>query len=89
MSAPKPQPPSPDSPNDGCNRLSKLLSSDEGYRLLSTVSSEEYKLLQDTKMILEERFHLDKKYAKDLQELAAKADCIARLTDPHSIASVK
>ncbi len=91
MSAPKPrrQPPSPDSPNDGCNRLSKLLSSDEGYRLLSTVSSEEYKLLQDTKEILEERFRLDKKYATDLQELTAKADCIAWPTDIPLIASKK
>ncbi len=91
MSAPKPRrpPPSPDSPNGGCNRLSKLLSSDEGYRLLSTVSNEEYKLLQDTKKILEERFHLDKQYAQDLQELTATADRIAWLTDPHSISSVK
>jgi hypothetical protein len=91
MSAPKPRrpPPSPGSPNDGCNRLSKLLSSDEGYRLLSTVSSEEYKLLQDTKEILEERFRLDKKYAQDLQVLTAKADRIVWPTDTHSIASVK
>ena len=91
MNAPKPRryPPSPGSPNDVCNQLSKLFSSDEGYRLLSTVSSEEYKLLQDTKKILEERLNLDKQYASDLQELTAKADRTAWPTETHPIASVK
>jgi hypothetical protein len=77
------------SSNDILNQLSKLFSSDEGCRLLSKLSSEEYKLLQDTKEILEERILLDKKYAQDLQELTAKADRIEWPTDKHSIASVK
>jgi hypothetical protein len=79
---------SPDSPNDLSNQLSKTFSSDEGYRLLSTISSEEYKLLQETKKILEERFTLDKQYARNLQDLTAKADRISWPTNTHPIASV-
>jgi hypothetical protein len=82
-------PPSPGSPNDTFNQLSKVFSSDDGFRLLSTISSEEYKLLQDTKKILEERILLDKQYAQNLQALTAKADRIAWPTTTHPIASVK
>ncbi|CAF1621235.1 unnamed protein product, partial [Adineta ricciae] len=77
----------PNSSVDDSHRLSDFFCSDEGYRLLGTVLSDEYKLLQDTKKILEERLALDKQYAKSLQELAAKADRIAWPTDTHSIAS--
>lgn len=91
MSVPKLRrsPAIPGQQNDVGNQFSKIFSNDEGYRLLSTVSSEEYKLLQDTKKILEERLNLDKQYAQNLQELTAKADRIAWPTDKHSMASVK
>ena len=81
-------PPLPGSPNDTFNQLSKVFSSDEGFHLLSTILSEEYKLLQDTKKILEERIILDKQYAQNLQALTAKADRIAWPTTTHPIASV-
>ncbi|CAF0835288.1 unnamed protein product [Adineta steineri] len=81
------QPSSPKSPNENLSQFSKLFSSDEGYRILNTVSSEEYKLLQDTKKILEEKVNLDKQYAENLQQLTAKADRIAWPTEPHLIAS--
>jgi len=71
------------------NQLPKLFFNDEGFRLLNTLPSEEYKLLQDIKKILEERIILDKQYARDLQELTAKADRIEWPTYTHSIASVK
>ena len=78
----------PNPSTNSSHQLSKLFCSNEGYRLLGTVLSDEYKLLQDTKKILEERVTLDKQYAKNLQELAAKADRIAWPTDTHSIALV-
>ena len=81
-------PPSPDSPNHHHHQISTLFSSDAGYQLLSTVASDEQKLLQDTKRILEDRLNLDRQYAKDLQELTAKADRIAWPTETYSIASV-
>ncbi|CAF2524438.1 unnamed protein product [Rotaria sp. Silwood2] len=74
--------------NDTLNRLSTISSRDEGCRLLSEVSSEENKLLQYLKEILEERVLLDKQYAQNLQELAAKADRIACLTKTNSMASI-
>ena len=82
-------PSSPSSPNDNFNQLSKLFSSDGGYHLLITISAEEYKLLQETKEILEERVILDKQYARNLQLLTAKADRISWPTNTHPIASVK
>jgi hypothetical protein len=75
--------------NGVLNQLPKLFLNDEVCRLLNTLSNDEYKLLQDTKKILEERIILDKQYARDLQELTAKADRIAWPTYTHSIASVK
>jgi hypothetical protein len=71
------------------NQLPKLFLNDEVCRPLNTLSNDEYKLLQDTKKILEERIILDKQYARDLQELTAKADRIEWPTYTHSIASVK
>ena len=78
----------PHSSADDSDRLSNFFCSDTGYRLLGTVLSDEYKLLQDTKKILEERLALDKQYARSLQELAAKADRIVWPTETHLIASV-
>ena len=78
----------PHSSADDSDRLSNFFCSDTGYRLLGTVLSDEYKLLQDTKKILEERLALDKQYARSLQELAAKADRIVWPNDAHLIASV-
>ncbi|CAF3398988.1 unnamed protein product [Rotaria sp. Silwood1] len=76
------------SPNNTLNRLSTISSTDEGCRLLCEISNEENKLLQYIKEILEERLTLDKQYAQNLQELAAKADRIACLTTANSMASI-
>ncbi|UJR37690.1 hypothetical protein I4U23_030385 [Adineta vaga] len=77
----------PNSSNNTSQQLSTIFSSDEGCQLLSTVINDEYKLLQDTKKILEERLNLDKLYAKNLQELTAKADRITWPTETNSIAT--
>ncbi len=81
--------PGADAPNDTSNQLSKNFSSNEGYRILSNVVSDEYKLLQETKRILEKRVLIDEQYAKNLQELTANADRIAWPINSHPIASVK
>jgi hypothetical protein len=70
------------------NQLSKTFSSTDGYRILSTVISDEYKLLQETKRILEKRLQLDEDYARNLQDLTASADRIAWPVNTHPIAAV-
>jgi hypothetical protein len=80
-------PPIPGAPNDASNQLSKRFSSHEGCRILSSVLSDEFKLLQDTKKILEKRMLLDEQYAKNLQELTASADRVAWPVTTHPIAS--
>ncbi len=75
--------------NDIKNQLSKTFSSTEGYRILSNVISDEYKLLEETKRILERRILLDEQYARNLQDLTANADRIAWPVNTHPIASVK
>ena len=77
----------PGAPNDESNQLSKRFSSHEGCRTLSTVLNDEFKLLQDTKKILEKRMLLDEQYAKNLQELTATADRVAWPVTTHPIAS--
>jgi len=76
-------------PNGSLNQLSKNFSSNEGYRILSNIVSDEYKLLQETKKILEKRVLLDEQYARNLQDLTANADRIAWPVNTHPIASVK
>jgi hypothetical protein len=76
-------------PNDASNQLSKNFSSNEGYRILSNVVSDEYKLLQETKKILEKRILIDEQYARNLQDLTANADRVAWPVNSHPIASVK
>ncbi len=76
-------------PNDTSNQLSKNFSNNEGYRILSNVVSDEYKLLQETKKILEKRILLDEQYARNLQDLTASADRVAWPVNTHPIASVK
>jgi hypothetical protein len=73
---------------DTLNQLSKTFSSTEGYRILSNVISDEYKLLQQTKHILEKRVLLDEQYARNLQDLAASADRVAWPVNTHPIAAV-
>jgi len=73
---------------DTINQLSKTFSSTEGYRILSNVISDEYKLLQQTKHILEKRVLLDEQYARNLQDLAASADRVAWPVNTHPIAAV-
>ncbi|CAF3286043.1 unnamed protein product, partial [Rotaria sp. Silwood2] len=51
------------------NQLSDSFSSDEGCRLLSGIVSDECKVLQDIKKILEKRISFDEQYAKNLQDL--------------------
>ena len=74
--------------NGVSNQLSKNFSSHEGCRILSTLLTDECKLLQETKKILEKRILIDEQYAKNLQDLTASADRIAWLGNTHSIASV-
>jgi hypothetical protein len=70
------------------NQLSKTFSSTEGYRILSNVISDESKLLQETKKILERRLLLDEQYARNLQDLTASADRVAWPINTHPIAAV-
>jgi hypothetical protein len=70
------------------NQLSKTFSSTEGYRILSNVISDESKLLQETKKILERRLQLDEQYARNLQDLTASADRVAWPINTHPIAAV-
>lgn len=76
-------------PNGTSNQLSNNFSSNDGYRILSNVVSDEYKLLQETKKILEKRVLLDEQYARSLQDLTANADRVAWPINTHPIASVK
>lgn len=75
--------------SDTSNQLSKNFCSNDGYRILSNVLSDEYKLLQETKKILEKRVLLDEQYARNLQDLTANADRVAWPINTHPIASVK
>lgn len=70
-------------------RFSTTFSSADGYRILSNVISDEYKLLEETKKFLEKRLAFDEKYAQDLQDLAASADRVAWPVNTHPIASVR
>jgi hypothetical protein len=79
----------PSASNGISNQLSRSFLSHDGCRILSTVVSEEHKLLQDTKKILEKRILLDEQYARNLQDLTASADRITWPTNTHPIASVK
>jgi hypothetical protein len=74
--------------DDGSNQLLKSFVSHEGCRILNTIVSDECKLLQETKKILDKRILLDLQYAKNLQDLTASADRIAWPIDTHPIASV-
>jgi hypothetical protein len=76
-------------PPDTSNQLSKNFSSNEGYRIVGTVINDEFKLLQETKKILEKRILLDEQYARNLQDLTANADRVAWPVNTHPIASVK
>ncbi|CAF0979554.1 unnamed protein product [Adineta steineri] len=78
----------PGAPNDGSNALLKYFFSHEGCRILSTIVTDEYKILQETKKILEKRISLDEQYAKNLQDLTANADRIIWPGGTHPIASV-
>ena len=74
---------------DVSHQFSATFSSVEGYRILSNVISDEYKLLEETKRILEKRLVLDEQYARSLQDLTASADRVAWPVHTHPIASVK
>lgn len=77
-------------PNDVSSQLfSTTFSSADGYRILSNVISDEYKLLEETKKILEKRLALDEQYARNLQDLTASADRVAWPVNTHPIASVR
>lgn len=75
--------------NDVSHQFSTRFSSVEGYRILSNVISDEYKLLEETKRILEKRLVIDEQYARNLQELTASADGVAWPVNTHPIASVE
>jgi hypothetical protein len=75
-------------PKDASNQLSKTFSSHDGCRILSTVLTDESRLLQDTKRILEKRVLIDEQYARNLQDLTASADRVAWPVSTHPIASV-
>jgi hypothetical protein len=74
---------------DISNSLLNYFNSNEGYRQLTSTINDEYKLLQDTKKILDKRISLDEQYARNLQELTANADRIAWPTTNQPLASVK
>lgn len=60
----------------------------EGCRIVSLIINDEYKVLQETKKLLEKRIALDEQYARTLQELATSADRLAASTNPHPLVSV-
>ncbi|CAF1382169.1 unnamed protein product [Rotaria sp. Silwood1] len=74
--------------NNIIHQLSDNFSSDEGCRLLSNVVSEECKVLQDIKKILEKRISFDEQYAKNLQDLTTNANRITWPINTNAIASV-
>lgn len=69
--------------------LSESFSSDEGCRTLSNVLTDECKVLQDIKKILDKRVSIDEQYAKNLQDLTASANKILWPINTHPIAPVK
>lgn len=79
----------PRSFTDISQQFSTTFANAEGYRILSNVISDEYKLLEETKRILERRLILDEQYARNLQDLTASADRVAWPVNTHPIASVK
>ena len=69
-------------------KFANSFSNHDGYRILSLIINDEYKILQETKKLFEKRIALDEQYAKSLQELAASADRLATSTNPHPLVSV-
>lgn len=70
------------------NKLYEKFTSDEGCRILSNVISDECKMAQDLKKILEKRLSLDEQYAKNLLDLATSVNRFSWPIDTHPIASV-
>ncbi|CAF3729180.1 unnamed protein product [Rotaria sordida] len=74
--------------NNIINQLSENFSSDEGCRILSNIVSDECKVLQDIKKLLEKRISFDEQYAKNLQDLTTHANRITWPVNTNSIAPV-